>query len=374
MSTNITIERDFTTDQNPDLLMWLAEKGAVPDYVLDSDVCASEDFEKLACNAFADPQERLYPCNTKEACWLSAAHYVGRGGSNPTIIGNIAKMADWHGIKDDVDNVWKVLSEAADEPVEKSASAEHETRHALELEYDDGSVHSFYPIDNGLDIITSSETAASDFRSRALPLPSFHKVAMTICDAADENGVNKADLASEVVRYGERRLPDPYTGQVLVSMRKSAGIDPQPYNMLIDALREGLAKAASVEMSAAIAADVAERMYAIDSAYGLNYGPRMVDPFTAIFSGPLESDLTKFASTTIQVDDINVPSVELLNLSDKKIDLTFSQASADVIKEAKAIIREGESVEACDAATEKVASLSPEARKVLLATLAGVAW
>lgn len=363
---------DFTTDQNPDLMMWLNSRGAVPDYVLDSSVLTSGDFEKLASNAFADPHRRLYPCNTKEATWMSAAHYVGRGGRNQEIIGNIEKMADWHGIGDDVRDVIDLLSGA----MEKGASSEpeHIAKYAFVLHDDDGTPHNFYPVGNGMEVIISSEKAANDYRSRALPLPAFHKAACAIMDAAEENGITPADLSSEVVRYGVRRLPDPYTGEVAVSMRKSAGIDVAPYMALLSALRQGLEKAASHEMCMDMASDVAGRMFMIDEAYGLNYGPKMIDPFTAIFSGPTEADMEKFASTHVQVHGVHVPVTDFLNLGDRKIDASFSKEAASVIKEAKCLLDGEYGIEKCAAASDKVAELSPEAQKVLLATLAGVAW
>lgn len=367
---------DFTTDQNPDLFMWMNSRGLVPDYVLDSGMLEPSDFEKLASAAFADPEHRLYPCNTKEACWMSAVHYMGRGGEDPRVLGVIEKMADWHGIREDVDKAVAALAEEAS--MEKGASADDagERSYALVLEGEDGSETGYYPVNSAVEIIDSSERAADDYRSRALPLPQFRKVAAVICDAAEEAGVGMEPLAGDVVRHGVRRLPDPYSGQVVIAMRKSAGIDTTPYEMLLGALREGLEKAASTALCIDVANDVAGRMFAIDNAYGLNYGPRMVDPFTAIFCGPPEEDLEKFASSVVQVDDVHVPVVDFLNLSDDRIDATFSKAAALSVKEAKASLSGAgaQSAEDCAAASDKIASMSPEARKVLLATLAGVAW
>lgn len=367
-----SITGDFTTDRNPDLFMWMNERKLVPDYVLDSGMCEPEDFEKLSCNAFADPQRRLYPCNTKEACWMSAVHYIGRGGDNQGVMDNIIKMADWHGIREDVDAAVEALSEAS---MEKEASADApEREYALVLENDEGEEHGYYPVNSSAEVVDSSEKAAADYRARALPLPTFRKVASTICDAAEKLGLISDDLSGEVVRFGEQRLPDPYTGQIVISMRKSAGIDTTPYELLLNALREGLEKAASTEACFDVAHEVAGRMYAIDEAYGLNYGPRMVDPFTAIFSGPPRRDLEKFAASTVQVEDVYVPVTDFLNLGDDKIDRTFSKSAAADVKAAKALLEGQCNEEKCAAASDKVASMNPEARKVLLATLAEVAW
>lgn len=364
---------DFTTDQNPDLFMWMDSRGLVPDYVLDSGMLEPSDFEKLASTAFADPENRLYPCNTKEACWMSAVHYTGRGGDDQRIIGNIEKMADWHGIREDVDRAVEALASAS---MEKSAGVDEpvERNYALVLEDDNGVGRGYYPVNGEVEIIDSSERAADDYRSRALPLPQFRKVAAAICDAAEAAGVGTSPLAGDVVRHGVRRLPDPYSGQVVIAMRKSAGIDTTPYELLLGALREGLEKAASTAACMDVAQDVAGRMFAIDEAYGLNYGPRMVDPFTAIFCGPPEDDLEKFASSVVQVDGVYVPVVDFMNISDDRIDATFSKTAALAVKEAKASLAGECSAEDCAAASDKIASMSPEARKVLLATLAGVAW
>lgn len=365
---------DFTNDQNPDLFMWLDSKGAIPDYVMDSDVCEQSDFEKLASNAFADPQRRLYPVNTKEACWMSAAHYIGRGGNNPYILGNIEKMAAWHGISEDVRDVADLISDSFEKSASAGAEEPEEPEHALVLEDNNGDLHSYYPLNNGFEVITSSEKAASDFRSRALPLPYFHKVACNIMDAAGVMNVHPGDVACEVVRYGTRRLPDPYTGEVIISMRKSAGVDVAPYVSLIEALREGLEKAASNQLAMEAAEDVASRMFMLDSAHKINYGPGMVDPFTAIFSGPPEEDLNKFAATNVRLGGVYVPAMEIMNLSDRKLESSFSAGTAAIVKEAKALLDGEFDEEKCASASDKLDALSPEAQKVLLATLAGVAW
>lgn len=363
---------DFTNDKNPDLLMWLNSRGAIPDYVLDTERMESEDFSKMASVAFADPYNRLYPIDTPASTWLSTAHFMGRGCTDDAVFANLEKAAAMHGISDDIEELARTFAESQ---IEKQASADTaEPKYALSMVDDSGNNINCYPVNCDFEIIGSGEKAASDYRSKELPLATFAKVATALMDEAAAHGVEAYEMPADVVKFGVRRLPDPYTAETLITMRKAAGIDVAPYMLLLGALREGLEKAASVDVGRNIAFDTAERMSRIDAAHNLTYGSRMPDPFSAIFSGPPEADLEKFASTHVRINGVNVPTFDLLNLNDNRLDASFSQKAALTIKQAKAMVSGECDMEKCANASDKLATLSPEAQKVLLATLAGVAW
>lgn len=361
---------DFTEDNNPDFLLYLDEQNAIPDYVRDSDVLTKSACVDLSEKAFADPTHRLYPCHTKEACWFSAAHFAARHNADESIKANIEKQASLHGISEDVQKVFEVFAPK----LEKKASEDKPMRKfALSIDWEGvggNNVVDYYPINNSIEVMMSSEDAAHDFKAGTLPLPYLCKAARTIVKAASAFAGTSA-LAPVVLRYGETRLPDPYAASIMISgSRKSAGANVGAYQEIIDTLTSALEKAASFDEAISLGDTAATDMYILDKQAGITYGPNYMDPFSILYCGPTEQDMEKSAANHVRICGVRVPVVDFVNLSDARIDQTFRKEAAGVIKEARDSVKGTTTMEKTANAAELISGLSEGVQKVLLKTLA----
>lgn len=367
--------KDYVDNENPAIFRHLHSENLIPDYVMESPRITSEDTEGLSVVAFADPYTRSYPCHTKAACWQSAAWFAGNAGDEVHIRENIEKMAAAHGISEDVNAVFNHLYDG----FAKAAEAElvEEPRYALSMNlggYKGRGFEQYYPINSYHEVARSGEEAAEDYLGGALPMPVMRKVASAIMQAASQFAVPTCEMPKVVCQFGIQRLPDPFAAAVMVDMRKSAGIDMVPYVTMLTGLQDAMRKCASHNEAIVLADDVAEKMYHLDHDNGIRYNGRIEDPYSLIFSGPTVDELEKAAGQIVTIENVNIPVVDFLNLSDDKIDETFGKRVATVIKEAKAQVAGEPDMEKTASATNLLATLPTEVNKVLLATLADVGW
>lgn len=372
-------KNDFVTDQNPDILIHLHEQdNLVPDYVRNADVITEEDCDTLMPNAFADPFSRQHPCHTKAACWLSAAYCAAKREDSPIIARNIEKFASMHSIEEDVRRVQQHFDSlfekaAAAAAVEDAEPAVEKFAMVIDYEGADGrGEEGIYPLNTEWEIIGSSEQATRDYRNGALPLPMFVKVAQAIMDASDV--VDLRDIDQEVRMYGTQRLPDPYGLETLVLMRKNAGVETEPYLRLIHELQPAIVKSASVNDALAAASQLAEGLFNLDRHNNISYGPNTQDPYRMLYTGPTVADMEKHAATTVNIMNVPVPVTDILNMSDKRVDQLFAASTAQVIKEAKAILEGAPAIEKSSAAADKIATLNSTEQTIYLKELAGTAW
>ena len=368
--------KDYVEANNPAIFSYLNEQGLIPEYVMKSACVTSEETDGLNAVAFADPYNRAYPCHTKAACWQSAAWFAGNHEETPHVKEAIEKMAAFHGIEQDVKDVFNCF-ESEFNKVAHAEIVDDEPQYALSLDFggDFGrGQQNHYPINTYHEIIRSGEAAAEDYYSRTLPMPIMRKVASTLIKAATAHDVPMEEMPTVVCQFGIQRLPDPYAAQVLVGIRKQAGINTDPYIALLDELQNAMTKIASHEEAINLANAVAEEMFDLDYDNGVRYSNRMPTPYDIIFTGPTVNDMEKFAASTVDIMNVSVPVVDFLNLSDEKIDAVFSQKLGAVIKQAKAHVAGNPDMEKTAAAEELLSTLPPEANKILLATLADVAW
>lgn len=364
---------DFVTDENPDVFIHLHDSGAMPDYVYNADVITPGECSALADVAFADPNTRSFPCHTKAACWESAAYFAGRGMEDDNVKENIEKMASIHGIEDDV----KAVFDHFESEYAKEASSEEEPeekKYALSIDFEgEGGrdVVNYFPINNQIECVMSSEKAAAAFRANTLPLPMLFKAANMIVAAAEDP--NELDPA--IASLGTPRFPDPNAFEYMLNMRKYAGVrDLSPYEEIARVIDSTLEKAASVEEAIELAASAANEVYLNDLNNGIHYKNGMEDPFSMVFTGPRLSELDEFNASTVKVAGVRVPVTDFLNLRDDDIERIFSKGIQGTIKAAKERVSGERSIEKAAAASEKVATLSSDAQNILLATLAGIGW
>lgn len=369
------VTKDFVSDENPAIFLYLSERNGIPEYVYDSARITSAETEGLNKVAFADPLNRLFPCHTKAACWNSAAYYAANGGGEGEVKESILKMAGTHGIREDVEKVFSLFEEA----MAKKASAEPERKYALNLDFggfQGRGVENFYPINTESEIFSSAEDAAKAYRAGSIPMPAMRKIAMQIVAAADEMEYPIGELPADVKHLGVRRLPNPSYAETLLMTRKDASCDTAPYEDAIGTLKVAFSNPAiDKELLMQVAEDAAEKIYRLDKEAGVSYDKRtMPDPYDLIFSGPTVADMHKAAASLVAIRDVTVPVADLINLKEETIDKHFSAASARLIKEARAAVAAEANEETCAIAHQKIASLKQGVQKTLLAVLANVGW
>lgn len=366
---------DFVHDENPDVFLYLRNEGMMPEYVSNSDVFRPGDCDSLADVAFADQDNRLFPCHTKAACWESAAYFAGRGLEDDKIKAQIEKMASVHNITEDVQAVFNKFEEEYTKAAATEVVEAPEEKFALILDWDgvnSNGVQAFYPVTTHDDCVESSEKAASAYQAGSLPLPVFYQVASNIVKAASADALD--ELAPVVRRFGTDRLPDPYGAEILLGMRKEAGVNVAPYVAIAKELQRVVRAAESVDMAKQAASNAARLIFHLDQQNGIQYNSSMKDPYSVIFSGPLAADMEKFAASTVDILGIDVPVTDFLNLSDNRIDSSFSKNVASVVKEAKACLEGELAAEKTAAAAEKLRTLDEAARKMVLVVAADTGW
>lgn len=369
--------KDYVEAQNPAIFMHLNEKNLIPDYVMESERVTTAETDGLSVVAFADPVTRAYPCHTKSACWQSAAWYAGTSEGRPDVKANIEKMAAAHGISDDVQAVFDSFADDLEKSAAATAEIVEEPQYALSLDlngYQGRGYEQYYPVSSHLQVLTSCDNAATDFLSGLLPMPVMRKVATTLIKAAEAHAVQDCDIPGVVRRLGVVRLPDPYAAELLIDMRKTAGVDTAPYVRTIVQLRDSMAKAANAQEAILLAEDAASEVYDMDCENNIHYSGRMLNPYEILFSGPRLDELEKAAAQVVDVLNVHVPVVDFLNLSDEKIDSYFSPEAAETIKKAKAQVEGSPDMEKTASAAQLLAMLPDAVNKVLLGVLAETAW
>lgn len=366
---------DFVHSENPEVFSFLHGEGLMPDYVINSDVITPDDCEQLSDRAFADSSNRLYPCHTKAACWESAAYFAGTGQEDERVKSAIEKMAAVHHIEDDVRTVFNKFEQEFDKAA-AAAQQPAEERFALTLDWEgvEGKegTQNLYPIATEMQCLRSGEKAASDYRCGKLPFDVFHKVATNIVAA---HPGNVEDLPADVQHYGAGRLPDPYAGSIFIQMRKQAGVAVEPYEAVLEEMRQATELDITPEEMMEYGVKAASLMRELDKLNGITkYSFKMKDPYDILFTGPSVKDVEKHAAAHVEVLGIQVPVTDMVNVSDAKIDRCFSTKVATVVKEAKAILAGANSMEKSAAASAKLAELDESARKSFLTVLAEVGW
>lgn len=371
--------QDYVGDNNPAVLMYAHDKGLLPDYFLDSEEVTPDAVKNLYKVAFADPDNRKFPCHTKAACLHSALWYAANNMQEPAVKAGIEKFAAVHDIKEDVNKVFSTFAEEFEKSAAAKEEAAPEKKYALMVDFEGfqgRGVEGFYPINNAYQVKEAASKAFSDYWAGKLPLPQFRKAANAIMKAAEAMEVDSDEMDPTVQSVGADRLPDTMHAENQARLRKNAGIDPAPYIQIIANVDEGLAKSAnSIEDLIDLGELAAEAILDLDLANGLTkYSSDLQDPYSMIFSGPMVSDFIKAASQCVNLRGVQVPVTDFLNLSDSKIDKFFSPGIGVIIKSAKKDLEGENSIEKCASAGLRLEGLSKDASNILLRVLADTSW
>ena len=373
---------DYVGDNNTASLTFAFQNGLLPDYFLDSPQVTAENTKNLYKVAFADQENRKFPCHTKAACLHSAIWYAANKMEEPAVKAGIEKLAAVHGISKDVEKVFDTFASAIEKAAAAKEAAEEKPmkKYALTINFEGfrgRGVENFYPINNPVEIAAAADNAFKDYCKNNLPLPAFRKVAHAIMKAAEEHEMLHTEIDPTVTSVGADRLPDTDFADSCLAMRKMAGVQNlEPYKAILAQVVEGIEKvASSADELIEIGEAAAEAMYKLDLSNGIEkYSSSVIDPYSMIFSGPTVDEFLKEASQCILLRGVHVPIVDFMNIADSKIDKMFSPGTGAVVKSAKKMLEGDNSIQKCAAASTQLEQLTKEASNILLKILAGTGW
>lgn len=324
------LKTDYTTDQNPTSIHYVHSQGINPEYVKSASIPTKESLQDKPDAVFADTSKRLLPVHTKAATFWSAAYFLGSGESDTEVMSRIEKAAAAFGIQSDVEAIKKVFTYET-----KQASA---VPYALEVEMTKNSgVHSFYPLLNRDNVVDSAAQMSRDYHEGRLPLELYRDAAVNTVKAASTMNVADRELPRTVVQLGTQRIPDFSYAKTVAGLRKSAGLvngeQHAIYMDLLDAAESEFDSISDVNQKDQAMDKWAEAMLELDRTCGITkYTDNVVDPYSAIFSGPSYADIEKVASETLFIADTAVPMAALRAIPTKDVNVRFTKDEAEAIR------------------------------------------
>ena len=366
---------DFLNDKTGAIIGYAFENSLLPDSIKQASMPTSEEVNGLKDNAFANPFDREYPCHNKQATVLSAL-YAAASYEDEAVIDGIKKMASAYGIEDITNPIFDHFSEA----MEKYAAekAEEETpmvKFALSLTAEDGTVTNHYNISTKEDTVLAIRHLNDDYSYGAIAPRHMRKIAKEVISAARDFDIAYDYIPSQLTRFVSGNIPDVSISSELAQLRKSANVDIERYDEVIQKLANDMSDSDMSDEAIEACTDVAvNALFDLDQEYNIKYASDQPDPYDIVFSGPSRYEFEKFASNHVRIQGISVPVVDMLNLNDDKIETLFSKQAATLIHEAKDALKGEASVEKTTKSASILENLSQEASTVLLTTLAGTGW
>lgn len=363
---------DFLHDKTAAILGYAFDQELLPDFVKEASMPEQKEIEDLGFNAFAKPETMEYPCHNKVATVLSAL-YASANNEDQDVLNRITKFASAYEVDEVCNNIYKHF----EDQFEKYASAEEETpmeKYALTL-VDGETETNHYNISTKEDTLLSIKHLHEDFATEVIQPHLMRKLACVIKKAAEQFEIEPEYIPSVINDYATNKLPNVAVAYELVSLRKNASVDIEPYEEIIEKLATAISES-DMETSTIInlADEAAEEILVQDKLNNIKYAADQPNPYQILFNGPTEGDIQKFAAEHIHISDIPVPVVDFINLSNDKVNDVFSKQAAEAILTAKEILQGESSLEKTAKAETSIASLSDEVRTLLLKTLASTGW
>lgn len=189
---------DQTTDLNGQVTYKLTQQFGMPDFVksASSEKLYGSDLG-LSAKLYADPFNKLYPCHTKAATWLSSLFFLNNKQENKynskeasIIEQKIDKFAKYFNVSKEVDQLKIDFKKASSTNLDKLS----DEMFALVFTQDNKKER-YYPLRNGNEI--KQAAAYIDQYKDVIPLVERQKMAQKILDRAESVGVSFDDDVSE---------------------------------------------------------------------------------------------------------------------------------------------------------------------------------
>lgn len=181
----------------------------VPSYVQEYTLPDKEAASKIPDTLFADPARRLFPIDSKEAVWLSAAYFAKNSESLPYdevereyVHECIKAAAAVYGNESDVGKIMKVVT---DKPVEKQAE-DNNDNYGWVMRSEDGTVLARkYPMFDKTGVCKAAQYF-DEFRQN-YPIGIRRTISRNIMRKAAEFGIKTAELKPSVLREAGYGIP-----------------------------------------------------------------------------------------------------------------------------------------------------------------------
>jgi hypothetical protein len=186
---------DQTSDINGQLTYRLTTLFPPPDFVKNASTEAIHGTsEELPLRCYGDPASRLYPCNTKEATWVSMLFFLNNKLEDlyttkhaQVIEERIDNLAKYWDISTHTDALKERVKVASTNPLFSLPNDEF----ALIIAHKDGVVERHYPLRNTLEVVKAAEYL--DQFKDIIPLADRQKMAQRILEKADKHGAGLTD-------------------------------------------------------------------------------------------------------------------------------------------------------------------------------------
>ena len=310
---------DYQNDQNPKGVNFLLEKlgDSAPEYVREKS--AGQDDKPTK---FALPNREEYPRSNPREVWLSYAYLktanVGYSeGTKDFIENQLRQSAAIFETEFDLDQIDETLAEER----KKQASSEPMQKYALNIERN-GESFNFYPMNTVQQIRNSMHQIKN---ACDLPIEWKKKACTALVDAAEESGIRRSEIPSDVLEMGIRREPDFEKAAQVARYRSTFVKDREGSDLYSE-----IVKSAAADDESQIDHYI-ELMIDLDRAEGIaNYGKGVVDPYSAFYSGPETAFVEKVANENAFVMDTLIPTEAFRNTRDY-VNTVFSKKASKAI-------------------------------------------
>ena len=320
--------KDYTENQNPTYIYKaisvLGEK--IPEEFNSCEIPSRATVDGMSKKAFADENNRLYPCYDKFSTFLSLCNVYGENVNDSETLDTLSKRASFFGLSDMVEPISDIF---APKIVKSASSVEDEFALVIEEE---GNNYGYWPINdvNELDATFSEWTRARV--TATVPSELLKESAVKICA-----GASKFDMLGsvpEIIKMASvDRIVDLDNVRHQMNIRLSLVNDPESKE-----LYEKMASSVNEE-------NVTERIQTMDL---LDHGlltpqDRNTELYKTaaetIYSGMEVDKIEKiaFSTLTVEVGDkiVLVPMNDFAKMDDISIDKMYPYTTAEVIKQAK---------------------------------------
>lgn len=274
---------DFVEDKAATLLVQIAERYTLPDYVKQANMEEVKAVENIAVTAFADPLHKKFACHTPAATWLSAAYFFDNckpdyHAYNKNVINRLEKFAAYFGIKNDYDTLVKTAADKHNEELP-------DTDYAYVWQSNTGGKERHYPMTNNLEVKVAASwlTSVQD----KLMYQEANTVALKILTKAARYGTALGEFQDPIEKLAGYGIPD--VEGIVSGLRYRAQLAKPDLQKQIEKVAESVEKTPKQALQQPQLIKLAATIDEID--YTLNikgkYGELLQRPVDFIFAVPL---------------------------------------------------------------------------------------
>jgi len=284
---------DFVEDKAATLLIQIAERYNLPEYVKQANIDEVKTIDNVAVSAFADPLHMKFACHTPAATWLSAAYFFDNckpdyHAHNKNIINRLEKFAAYFGIENDLKALIKQSSDyhKAELP---------DTEYAYVWESDAGTKERSYPLTNNMEVKVAAEWL-NQIQDRIM-YNDANTIACKILTKASKYGTDLGSLQDNIEKLAGYGIPD--VDGIISGLRYRAKLAKDEFKEHIEKLADLTEKTPKQALQQTQLVKLAETVDEIDYTLNLKgkYGELLKRPVDFIFAVPLSkaaADMSQF--------------------------------------------------------------------------------